>query len=884
MKGRVLLIDGTSHIFRAYHRMGLHLTSPTGQNVGAVYTFCLMLKKLLKNYPKSSIIMFFDAGGQNFRHELFEDYKANREKPDIELINQIELCQQVASYYGFPVIKRRGVEADDLIGTVAAHYSKNFNVEIHSPDKDFMQLVSPSVKIVVDEKTSYKHYDEAAVVEKYNIPSKAFRDFLALKGDVSDNIPGLKGCGDKTAAKWLNQYENLENLFENSEKITGKIGEKLRAGIDLIKLSSKLVTIDINQSWPEELSKDALPCPPMPLQEELTAMFTEYGFKSLLPQLSLGADQVKSKVKFNLVDNLDGYELLREKLSKEAVVAFDLETSSLDPKSGHIIGISFCFDFHQAYYLYLDAFDAPVLEQIKKELTQVFSHNTWVAHNFKFDAKFLIHHWGHSPRRYDDTMVMAYIASGTGPFDLKSLALKHLSWDMITFERLLKKHQVKTFNEIEPTIQADYACLDAAATFRLYEHFYSTLNEQKPLKDLYENIDRPFIQSLIQMELHGVSLDTAYLKKLKEEFLKEKLSIEDEIYEQAGNSFQISSTKQLREVLFENLGLPVKIKTPKGLPSTNEEALTQLADDHDICTLLLKWRELDKLLSTYTDSLIQQVDSSSGAIHTQYHQTGTVTGRLSSSDPNLQNIPIKTQKGKLIRRAFKARQGHVLLAADYSQVELRLMAHYSQDKALLEAYANGDDIHALTASKIFDCSINDVTPSQRRDAKVVNFGLIYGMSPWGLSKQLKVSVEQAHQFHQRFFDKYPGVKSYMDQAQQGAKDQGYVTTIAGRQIPIRETSSRGGQNLRAAINGPLQGTASDLIKIAMINLMKSSAFSEIGKASIIMQVHDELVIEVPKDKVESVQVLVEKVMREALELTVPLEVQSDYGDNWQEAH
>lgn len=882
MDNKVILVDGTSHIFRAYHRMGLHLTSPSGQNVGALYTFCLMLKKMLKNYPKTSIVMFFDQGGKNFRHELYSEYKANREKPDDELIAQIDLCHKVAQYYGFPVVKRSGVEADDLIGTVARQYSKNYQVEIHSPDKDFMQLVGPNIKVVVDEKTSYKHYDEQAVFEKYQIKASSFRDFLALKGDASDNIPGLKGCGDKTAAKWLNEYGTIENLIENQDKISGKIGQKLREGTQIIQLSQKLVTISVNQHWPEEIEKESLPSPPFPNQQELEKMFTQLDFKSLLPSVSVDKEVLKKQIRFFLVDDMVSARSLLEKLSQADKVAFDLETSSLDPYTGKIIGLSFCFDFNQAYYLHLDSFSEEENQELITSFSRLFSKGTWIAHNFKFDAKYLKHHWKVTPGTFEDTMIMAYLLQATGPFDLKTLAQKELSWSLVSFEDLLKRYGVKVFSDLSKDEQCDYACLDAASTYRLYEHYLTLLQDEPSLLSLYEQLEKPFIKTLINMELRGILLDKEYLKSLKDIFLEERQSYQEKIHQLAGKNFNVASTKQLREVLFEHLELPVRVKTPKGLPSTNEAALAELSGDFEICDYLMKWREVDKLISTYTDSLIEQVDPMTGAVHTLYHQTGTVTGRLSSSNPNLQNIPIKTEKGRMIRKAFIAREGYVLLAADYSQIELRLMAHFSQDLSLLEAYSKGDDIHSLTASKIYECSQDQVSSNQRRDAKVVNFGLIYGMSPWGLSKQLKVNMDTAQQFHQRFFDKYPKVKEYMDSMQSCAAKDGHVRTLLGRKIPIREGASSSNANFRAAINGPLQGTASDLIKTAMVNLEK--AFANDDKVHLLMQVHDELVFEVEENSVERVTQSLLQHMQQALEISVPLEVNIDSGQNWEEAH
>lgn len=877
MENKVLLIDGTSHIFRAYFRVGMSLTTKEGQNIGAVYTFCLMLKKLLNHYPHTPIILFFDAGGKNFRHDLYPEYKAHREKPEDDLIAQIELCHQVASLYGFPVIKRHGVEADDLIGTVARCYEKIAQVEIHSPDKDFMQLVSENIRVVVDEKTSYKVYDRAGVEEKYTIKPDLFRDFLALKGDKSDNIPGLKGCGDKTAAKWLNSYGPLESIIEHQHDITGKIGQTFRESLEIIDLSRALVTIDTAQPWPEQLDAHALPKPPKIQQKELFEFFAAYGFESLQPKVIEHIQTLSQDKTFLVVSSLDELEALFEQLKKASCIAFDLETTSLNLFAGSIIGLSFCIDPQKAFYLPLSSFNEEEELFLKKTLKELFLTHQFVAHHGKFDAQFLLEHWGCYPQHLDDTMILASLLEKSGPFDLKSLALKRLNWQLEGFDEVLKKEEVHCFSQVSLESQSLYAGLDALSTYSLYQYYRQLLDQEETLRVLYESLERPFLLILLKMQHRGIILDQSYLGEIKKTFAQEKEELEQAVFKEAGQEFALGSTKQLRQVLFDSLGCPVVEKTPKGLASTNESALAQLAKDYPICDLLLKWRHLDKLMSTYTDSLIEKVQEKTGAIHTQYHQTGTITGRLSSSEPNLQNIPIKSPQGKMIRKAFKARPGKVLLSADYSQIELRLMAHFSQDPSLIKAYQASEDIHRLTASKIYHCDLEAVDAQMRRHAKMVNFGLIYGMSPWGLSRQLHLDLKTAELFHQRFFEQYPKVKDYMTQMENMAKQFGYVKTLLGRKIFVR-FSKNSQMNLRSAINGPLQGTASDLIKTAMRDL--DQTFSSSDQIALLMQVHDELVFEVSEDKVKQYEPMIKEKMEKAFELSVPLEVNTQISKVW----
>ncbi|AFT93274.1 DNA polymerase I [Francisella tularensis subsp. holarctica] len=895
---KIVLVDGSSYLFRAYHALP-HLTNSQGEPTGAIIGVINMLKKLPIMYDTEYVAVVFDAKGKNFRHQLYPQYKAHRKDIDDELRVQIQPLHQIIEKMGFAVIIEDGVEADDVIGTLAQKLQKqDYQIIISTGDKDMAQLVTDN--IVLYDSMKNVTTDVAGVLEKYQISPHQMIDYLALMGDSSDNIPGIPKVGPKTAVKWLQDYQNIDGIIANQQQIKGKVGENLRNNIDLLKLSYQLATIKCDLEL--DLTVEDLKCKAAD-KAYLIEAYTRYEFKSLLKDLdnsdikivtsqAQAADVAIEYITITTQTQLD--DLIAE-LEKYDSFAFDTETDSLNAYEANLVGLSFCAKEGRAFYIPLQHRYLGVPQQLElgfvlDKLKPLFadSKKVKVAHNFKFDEKVLSKYAIEINGKVDDTMIMAYVLKSSGKHDMDSLSKEHLGIEPIAYTAIAGTgKQQQTLDQVDIEIVAKYAAEDADITFRLFNHFKALLEQDKVLFKLYCELEMPLTIILNQMEKTGVKIDATKLIQQSASLETSIKELESKCYNLAGQEFNLSSPVQLREILFEKLGLPPVKKTAKGQVSTSEEVLVQLAEDYEIAALIMKYRHLSKLKNTYTDKLPKMLDAN-GRVHTSYNQTGTVTGRLSSSDPNLQNIPIKSPEGRKIREAFIAEDGYCIVAADYSQIELRIMAHLSKDKNLLKVFNQNLDIHSATAAEVLGISIDEVSSEQRRKAKAINFGLIYGMSAFGLARQLEIPRAEAQEYIDIYFNRYPSVKEYMTTAKEFAKQNGYVETILGRRLYLPEINSKNVMQRnaaeRAAINAPMQGTAADIIKKAMINVNMMISQEYNSEIKMVMQVHDELVFEVKKTKLEEIVAKIKSIMEAAVKLNVPLEVNVDSGKSWDQAH
>lgn len=894
----IVLVDGSSYLFRAYHALP-PLMNSKGQPTGAVYGVANMLKKLLAEYPSHHVAVVFDTKSKNFRHELYPDYKANRPEMPEELASQIQPLHDLIRAMGVPLIAVEGIEADDVIGTLAKQaVDDQRQVIISTGDKDFAQLVSKNIALINTMSNSY--LDEAGVLEKFGVKPNQIIDYLALMGDTVDNVPGVPGVGPKTAVKWLQKYHTLDNLIAHADEITGKIGDKFRDKIDYLPLAKKLVTI--HQDMTLSLTLEDLLTKPKEV-DKLRELFTELEFRSWLKELD---HAVTSFVPTVIEKKLDkNYQIiyteaeLNELIShcdKNKIFALDTETDSLFALEANLIGVSLAYQTGQGAYIPIshDYEGAPVqldkdfvITAIQKLVSN--KHNLIIAQNLKYDAQVLSNLGVEIQAPCFDTMLASYVLQSSGTrHDMDSLAKKYLGYTTTTFEDIAGKGvKQKTFNQIDLDQAGPYASEDADITYRLYECFSESLEQSPKQKWVFDNIEMPLVSVLTKMERHGVAIDVVKLHQQSEELTNKIASLEQQVYEKSGQMFNLGSPKQLQEILYDKLGLPALEKTPTGQPSTSESVLQQLSEYHEIPKLILEFRSLSKLKSTYTDRLPEQIFEKTGRVHTSYQQAVTATGRLSSSDPNLQNIPIRTEEGRKIRQAFIAEPGWTLVSADYSQIELRIMAHLSKDPGLIQAFHDHEDIHRCTAAEVFGVQRAEVTDLQRRHAKAINFGLLYGMSAFGLAKQIHASREEAQRYINQYFQRYPGVKVYMDEVRAKAKQTGFVETLTGRRLYLPEINSKNRMRQqaseRAAINAPMQGTAADLIKLAMIQI-QNWVDTVPDKIKMVLQVHDELVFEVKQTfTLEACDRIREK-MVQALVLDVPLEVSIGVGPNWDEAH
>ncbi len=895
----LLLVDGSSYLYRAFHALPL-LTNSKGNATGAVYGVINMLKTILSEMEPDYLAIVFDAKGKTFRDDLYAEYKANRPPMPHDLRHQIEPLHNLVQALGIPLLVIPGVEADDVIGTLAIQaQDQGLHTLISTGDKDMAQLVNDSTTLI--NTMSNTHYDESGVINKFGVKPAQIIDYLALIGDSSDNIPGIPGVGPKTAAKWLQEYGSADNLINNAEKIKGKIGEKLRAHLDQIPLSQRLATIKCDVEM--ELSPNQL-IQKTPNQETLINLYSELEFKRWLAetidQTNRQADtqptSTAQPVHYQTITDQDALDHWLQRLASAEYFAFDTETTSLDYMNAEIVGISFAIKPFEAAYIPLahDYPDAPVqldrdhvLDQIRPLLEDPSKKK--VGQNLKYDRNVLLNHNIELQGIEYDTMLESYVLNSTSSrHDMDSLALKYLGVKTIHFEDIAGKGAKQlTFNQINIEQAAPYAAEDADITLRLHQTLWPLVNEAPTLLSVLNDIEIPLIVVLSSIERNGVLIDADTLRQQSITLSQRLFNIEQLAYKEAGSEFNLNSPKQIQEILFERLQLPVTQKTPKGQPSTAESVLQELAHDYPLPKLILEHRSLNKLKSTYTDPLPDQINSHTGRVHTSYQQAVAATGRLSSSNPNLQNIPVRNPEGRLIRKAFIAPDGYNIIAADYSQIELRILAHLCRDDALVKAFQQGEDIHRSTAAEIFGIDPKQVNSDQRRNAKAINFGLIYGMSAFGLARQLNIGRAEAQDYMNRYFERFPGVETFMSTTRETARANSYVETILGRRLYLPEINSRNAQRRqyaeRAAINAPMQGTAADIIKIAMINIYQWLRTEAID-ARMIMQVHDELVFEVNQDIMSAFTTTLRQHMTSAASLAVPLEVDIGRGANWDEAH
>jgi len=897
----LVLIDGSSYLYRAFHALP-DLATSSGQHTGAVLGVLNMVNKLIREHAPAHVAVVMDAAGPTFRDELFKAYKAQRPPMPDELRSQVQPLIDIVEAMGIPLLRVSGVEADDVIGTLATQASaQGLDTLVSTGDKDMAQLVSDQVTLV--DTMSGRTLDRAGVQEKFGVTPEQIVDYLALVGDSSDNIPGVPKVGPKTAAKWLQQYGSLDEIVAHADEIGGKVGESLRAHLDALDLSRQLATIRC------DVALDRSPAELVPGSadsERLRELYGQLELRSLLRQL--GEDEATADdsdtgepaaaPQTNYETVLDESALARwiDKIEAAELVALDTETTSLNYMEAEIVGLSLAVSTGEAAYIPLahvypghpDQLErSAVLKRLKPWLEA--ESRAKVGHHLKYDAHVLANHGIRLAGIRHDTMLESYVLDSTATrHDMDSVARRYLGIETIKYEDVAGKGARQIGFEQVPLEQAaPYAAEDADITLRLHETLWPKLAALPDLASVYTDIEQPLIGVLTAMEETGVLVDVQALKRMSSEFAGQLAELEKEAHQEAGRPFNLGSPRQLTEILFEEQALPVVRKTPTGQPSTAEDVLEELAVEYPLPRLILRHRGLAKLKSTYTDKLPQLVAARTGRIHTSYHQAVAATGRLSSSDPNLQNIPIRTAAGRRIRQAFIAPQKQLLLAADYSQIELRIMAHLSGDEGLLRAFADDQDIHQATAAEVFGTPLEQVDSEQRRSAKAINFGLIYGMSAFGLARQLGIGREQAQQYVTRYFERYPGVRDYMDRTREQAREQGYVETVFGRRLYLPEIKARQAQRRqyaeRSAINAPMQGTAADIIKRAMISVHAWLQAEQVP-ARLIMQVHDELVLEVARDAATEVSERLVQLMSAAAELRVPLRVHAGTGSNWDEAH
>ncbi len=888
----VVLIDGSSYLFRAFHALP-KLVSTKGQPTGAIKGVISMIRRLMADYPESHIAVVFDAKGKSFRNDLYAEYKANREKMPDDLRAQIAPIHEIIRGMGVPLIIVDGVEADDVIGTLADQaVDEGLDVLVSTGDKDLAQLVNERVTLI--NTMTETLLDEAGVVEKFGVRPNQIRDYLALVGDTSDNIPGVPKCGPKTAVKWLSEYETLDGVIAHADEIGGKIGEYLRESVPNLPLSKELTSIRLDVELPHSLADLRLSEPD---SDSLRTLFMEYEFRQWAEELGQVADpSSRNETEYETVLDEAHFDAWLERLAAAELFAFDTETTSLDYIEAELVGVSFAVETGSAAYVpcahdYPGAPDQLSRELVLAKLKPLLEDKSKakVGQNLKYDMSVLA--------RYDitlrgvkfDTMLESYVLNSVASrHNLDDLALKYLGLGTTHFEDVAGKGAKQlTFNEVPLEQAGPYAAEDADVTLRLHEAIWPRLSAEPGLRSVFEDIELPLVTVLSRIERNGVLLDSALLMEQSRELAERMQKLTEEAFELAGEKFNLGSPKQLQQIFFEKLKLPVLRKTPKGQPSTAENVLSELALDYPLPRVIMDYRSLSKLKSTYTDQLPKQVHASTGRVHTSYHQAVAATGRLSSQDPNLQNIPIRTEEGRKVRKAFIAAPGYKLVAADYSQIELRIMAHLSHDEGLVKAFNLGEDIHRATASEVFGVAIDEVRDFQRRSAKAINFGLIYGMSAFGLARQLGIARGDAQEYIDRYFERYPGVRVYMDQTRQLAAEQGFVETIFGRRLYLPEITASNFQRRqgaeRTAINAPMQGSAADIIKRAMIKVDQWLQDTGVD-ARIIMQVHDELVLEVLESEVAGVVAELTDLMSGAASLSIPLVVETGVGQDWDAAH
>jgi len=900
----LLLIDGSSYLYRAFHAMP-DFRNKEGFPTGVIYGVLNMLQNTHKKYESTYSVCVFDAKGKTFRNDIYEKYKANRPKMPDDLSIQIDPLHKAINSMGWPIYIKEGVEADDVIGTLARKANEeNISVTISTGDKDLAQLVNEKTALVNTMTNEY--LDIEGVKNKFGVGPELIIDYLTIIGDKADNIPGVEKVGPKTALKWLNEFYSLDNILKNSEKISGAVGENLKNALEWLPTAKDLISIrselDIDVSW-EKFKKSPED------KNALKKMYQEFNFSSWLKNLDskeihTSSDETKKNTaaKFDdrknyvLIQNITDLKGWINKIKKEKLFAIDTETTSLEVMNAKLVGISICLKKGEAAYIPVSHVGLKENEQITEEkIIEIFkpiledSSIIKIGQNIKYDAHIFLNLGIKMHGMNEDTMLMSYVINSNESHGMNKLSQKYLGHECISYESLVGSGVKQlSFDQVEINDALDYAAEDADVTFQLYHQLKNLLKKEKRLLEIYEKIEIPSMKALIKIERNGVLIDANLLNQQSHKIGEELIDIEKKAFELAGQPFNLASPKQLREILFEKLLIKPLKKTPTGTPSTSEEVLQELAKDYPLPKILLEYRTLSKLKSTYTDKLPLMINQDSGRVHTSYNQAVAVTGRLASSDPNLQNIPIKSPEGRKIREAFIAKSNFSILSADYSQIELRILAHLSKDSGLIQAFKNNKDIHTITASEIFNTQIKKITSEQRRYAKVINFGLIYGMGAFGLAKNLNISRNDAQNYIQEYFKKYPTVLQYMEESKQFAREHGYVETYFGRRLWLPEISSSNGLRKagaeRAAINAPMQGTAADLIKLAMIEVQQWIDSNSNLKGKIIMQVHDELVFEVPNKEIDIFIKEVPRIMENITKLDIPLTVEINAGKNWDEAH
>ena len=897
----LILIDGSSFLFRAFYVPQLkRMTTTSGQPTGAVFGTINMIKSLQSEYPQAQLVAIFDAKGKNFRHEIYEQYKANRPPMPDELRSQVEYVHQAIAALGIPLVIEPEVEADDVIGTYAKQAEQQgAKVLIASSDKDLAQVVTANVHMVDTMKKIV--LDEAGVVEKFGVRPEQIIDYLTLMGDSSDNVPGVPKVGPKTAVKWIKEYGSLDDIIANAEKIGGKVGENLREFIPQIPRSKDLVTIrcelplsknvgELKQSEPDDTT--------------LVDLYKTLQFKKWLAELGEDLEPESAEVavpefkagNYETIFTKEAFGEWLVRLKSCEGFCFDTETTSIDAQQAELVGISFAIESGEAAYVplahsYEGAPQQLDLSWVTNELKPVFEDPeiAKIGQNLKYDISVLANYDVQVKGVAFDTMLQSYVLdSVANRHDMDTLSQMHLGHKPVPFTEVAGKGKSQvTFDKVDIDKASHYAAEDADITLRLHHALMPKLSRQPRLHQIYTELEIPLVAVLSSIESNGVLIDDTMLLQQSQELSAQMQSLETQAYDLAGSEFNIASPKQIQEILYDKMGLPVLKKTPKGAPSTAEDVLQELAMEHELPQLILAHRSVGKLKSTYTDKLPMMINPRTSRVHTSYHQAVAATGRLSSSDPNLQNIPIRTAEGRRIREAFIAPEGRKILAADYSQIELRIMAHLSADKALVHAFENDLDVHRATASEIFDVALEDVSDQQRRHSKAVNFGLIYGMSAFGLAKQLRIERKQAQNYIDQYFAQYPGVKDYMENTREFAREHGYVETVFGRRLYLPDINAKN-HNMRqyaerTAINAPMQGTAADIIKMAMIEVQEFLQSSDCG-SKMIMQVHDELVFEVDEKAVEKMTQIFCQKMQNVAKLNVPILVDAGAGENWALAH
>ncbi|WP_175709680.1 DNA polymerase I [Burkholderia ambifaria] len=906
----LLLVDGSSYLYRAYHAMP-DLRGPGGEPTGALYGIINMLRRMRKEVSAEYSACVFDAKGKTFRDDLYADYKANRPSMPPDLALQVEPIHGAVRALGWPLLMVEGVEADDVIGTLAREAERHgMNVIVSTGDKDLAQLVSDRVTLV--NTMTNETLDRDGVIAKFGVPPERIIDYLALIGDTVDNVPGVEKCGPKTAVKWLSQYDSLDGVIEHAGEIKGVVGDNLRRALDFLPLGRTLVTVETACDLAPHLeSIEASLRTDGEARDLLRDIFARYGFKTWLREVEsapaegggadapegdpapvIAADIVRE---YDTIQTWAQFDAWFAKIDAAALTAFDTETTALDPMIARLVGLSFSIEPGKAAYLPVAhrGPDMPeqlpiddVLARLKPWLES--ADRKKVGQHLKYDAQVLANYGIELNGIEHDTLLESYVLESHRTHDMDSLALRHLGVKTIKYEDVAGKGAKQIgFDEVALEQAAAYAAEDADITLQLHQALYPQVAREAGLERVYRDIEMPVSLVLRKMERTGVLIDDALLQAQSTEIATRLIELEGQAYELAGGEFNLGSPKQIGQIFFEKLQLPVVKKTPSGAPSTDEEVLQKLAEDYPLPKLLLEHRGLSKLKSTYTDKLPRMVNPATGRVHTNYAQAVAVTGRLASNDPNLQNIPVRTAEGRRIREAFIASPGHRIVSADYSQIELRIMAHISGDASLLRAFAQGEDIHRATAAEVFGVTPLEVNSDQRRIAKVINFGLIYGMSAFGLASNLGITRDAAKLYIDRYFTRYPGVAHYMEDTRTAAKDKGYVETVFGRRLWLPEINGGNGPRRqaaeRAAINAPMQGTAADLIKLSMIAVDDWLTRDRLA-SRMIMQVHDELVLEVRDDELSLVREKLPEMMCGVAKLKVPLVAEVGAGANWEEAH